>query len=234
MNAAVTEQLSPDDIIGIKDNIEEPKRESFAACGKNPMVLTDIYQEQINIAIWQRSITKTLSNAVSQFLQANEKFERSITLSPSSAYADLEELTKGTAPRALLENMAELVDMFCCLFDLKRAGLRLAILDTAMCPRFHVDRVPCRLVTTYHGLATEWLPNHLIDRAKLGHGSLGRPDSVSGLYSREANVQQLTAGDVALLKGERWEGNERTALVHRSPTLLSDEKRLFLSLDFSD
>ncbi|MCZ8485672.1 DUF1826 domain-containing protein [Vibrio lentus] len=23
-----------------------------------------------------------------------------------------------------------------------------------MCPRFHFDQVPCRLVTTYHGVAT--------------------------------------------------------------------------------
>lgn len=56
-----------------------------------------------------------------------------------------------------------MVDMFCCLFELKRAGLRLTVLDRAMCPRFHVDRVPCRLVTTYLGAATEWLPHTVAD-----------------------------------------------------------------------
>ena len=247
MNAALTEQLTTDSCIdveaedkveikvkdGFKKEIESAQGQSLSS-GNNPTVMTDIYKEQINIAIWRRSINTELRNAVSHFLEANEKFEKSVTLSPQNAYAELEALTKGMAPKVFLDNMAELVDMFCCLFDLKRAGLRLAILDKAMCPRFHVDRVPCRLVTTYQGLATEWLPNHAINRTKLGHGSNGRPDSVSGLYVREASVQQLSSGDVALLKGERWEGNEETGLVHRSPTLLSDERRLFLSLDFSD
>jgi hypothetical protein len=35
------------------------------------------------------------------------------------------------------------------------------------------------------------------------------------------------------LKGERWEGNENAGLVHRSPVLLSGERRLILTLDFS-
>ena len=235
MNAALSEQLSTGSSVEVNIELEaELSPDQSSATGKHPTVLTEIYKEPINIAIWQRSASKELSHAVSQFLDAHEKFEKSITLSPQTAYAELEEITKGTAPKVFLDNMAELVDMFCCLFDLKRAGLRLAILNTAMCPRFHVDKVPCRLVTTYHGLATEWLPNHALNRAKLGHGSNGRPDSVSGLYARETSVQQLTCGDVALLKGERWAGNEKTGLVHRSPTLLSDERRLFLSLDFSD
>ena len=44
------------------------------------------------------------------------------------------------------QDIAQLVDKFFCLFDLKRAALRFLVLDRAMCPRFHVDRVPYRLV----------------------------------------------------------------------------------------
>jgi len=105
-------------------------------------------------------------------------------------------------------------------------------LNKAMCPRFHVDQVPCRLVTTYHGVATQWLPNDLVDRSKLGRGSNGKPDSESGLYSHESDIEQLSSGDVALLKGERWSGNENAGLVHCSPVTSFNETRLLLTLDF--
>ena len=133
----------------------------------------------------------------------------------------------------LSEDIAELVDMFCCLFDLGRVGLRLTVLDKAMCPKFHVDKVPCRLVTTYQGSATDWLPHNKVDRSKLGHGSEGKPDEQSGLFSKMDDIQHLTAGDVALLKGESWEGNEGAGLVHRSPSLSAGESRLLLTLDMS-
>lgn len=92
--------------------------------------------------------------------------------------------------------------MFCYLFDLKQTGLRLAALDNAMCPKFHVDKIPCRLVTTYHGVATQWLPHHVADRSKLGSGSNGLPDDETGLHPHQKHIQQLNDGDVALLKGE--------------------------------
>jgi len=87
-------------------------------------------------------------------------------------------------------------------------------------------------VTTYHGVATQWLPNESVDRSKLGRGSNGQPDSVSGLYNDESDIQKMASGDVALLKGERWSGNENRGLVHRSPVTSSNETRLLLTLDF--
>jgi hypothetical protein len=143
----------------------------------------------------------------------------------------------------LSKDIAQLVDMFCCLFDLKRAGLRLTVLDRAMCPRFHVDKVPCRLVTTYQGIATEWLPHQCVDRSKLGFGNEGMSDEKSGLFQQSEDIQRLYKGEVALLKGEGWEGNEGAGLVHRSPSMsasnqsiwanTASESRLLLTLDFN-
>ena len=132
----------------------------------------------------------------------------------------------------LRDDILELVDMFCCLFGLERTGLRLAILDRAMCPRFHVDHVPCRLLKTYTGIATQWIPHEFVDRTRLGVNSHVQPDEISGLFQRETDIENLQSGHVALLKGERWEGNEGTGLVHRSPGLDVRERRLLLSLDF--
>ena len=103
-----------------------------------------------------------------------------------------------------------------------------------MCPKFHVDRVPCRLVTTLLGTATEWLPNDKVNRSKLGAGGKGLADSDSGIMQSPLDIKQLNPGDVALLKGEAWYNNEMRGLVHRSPMVLNNEKRLLLTLDFMD
>lgn len=100
-----------------------------------------------------------------------------------------------------------------------------------MCPRFHVDWIPYRLITTYRSVATEWLPHHLVDRSKLGANSNGVPDAVSGLYPLASDINQLQCGDVALLKGERWPNNEGAGLVHRSPNVPMGETRLVLTLN---
>ena len=92
--------------------------------------------------------------------------------------------------------------MFCCLFDLKRVGLRLTTLHHAMCPRFHVDNIPYRLVTTYGGTGTQWLPHQVVDRRKLGTGNQGLSDDLSGLYKNGTTVEQLVCAHVALLKDE--------------------------------
>ena len=84
----------------------------------------------------------------------------------------------------------------------------------------------------YWGCRVSKLTRPLFNREKLGVGSKGKTDSESGIYANSSDIQQLTAGDVALLKGESWMGNEGGGLVHRSPQLSKDNKRLLLTLDF--
>lgn len=204
------------------------------AYGDSPKVLADVFEEDINIAIWRRATSDSLRKAIADFLATNPRLETSIAVSADDTAAALREVTNGQIPSELADDIADLVGMFCYLLGLDRAGLRLATLDRAMCPRFHVDRVPCRLVTTYAGIATEWLPHIAVDRSKLGSGSKGLPDAESGLYEQEDDVQKLDCTDVALLKGESWPGNEGAGLVHRSPAVPAGQKRLLLTLDVTD
>ena len=201
--------------------------------GIEPTVLTNVYQEETNIVIWQRQLSPALQNSVNAFLQSQPDFQASMTVTPQTVLSSIAEVMGGDGQSELSENIAELVDIFCCLFDLRRTGLRLTALNRAMCPKCHVDRVPCRLVTTYQGAATEWLPHKSVNREKLGMGSQGKPDSESGLYQNQQEIQKLGCGDVALLKGELWEGNENAGLVHRSPAVSVNQHRLLLTLDFS-
>ena len=204
-----------------------------ASEGANPGVLGDIYQDLHNIAIWRRELSDDLLAEVDELLQSKASLQIAMNVAPQDALtAVYDALQQHPCASGLSEDIAALVEMFGCLFDLDRVGLRLAALDHAMCPRFHVDKVPCRLVTTYRGKATQWLPHHLCDRSKLGPGNNGLPDEMSGIYQSANDIQRLSYGDVALIKGERWEGNEGAGLVHRSPLPKPGEKRLLLTLDF--
>ncbi len=207
-----------------------------ASEGDTPETFTDIYQEDINIAIWQRKLTDDLALATKDILTSATRIEIAEAVTANSVRSMLcNKLGNSNAVMMLSDDISLLVDMFCCLFDLKGAGLRLTSLDRAMCPRFHFDRIPCRLVTTYYGNGTEWLPNHLVNRSKLGAGNQGKPDELSGLFHNIDDIRQLGQGDVALLKGEYWHDNEGAGVVHRSPVKPEDsfnERRLLLTLDF--
>ena len=206
--------------------------ERRAAIGTNPDVLTDIYQNYVNMAIWQRQISTSL-NAECLSLLANKQFTGEQLILSTDKSSCLEELLPALSRYPnLLEDMQTLVDMFSCLFDPESIGLRLTPLSKSMCPKFHVDRVPCRLITTYIGAGTEWLQHSDVDRSKLGAGSGGLSDADSGLYPNIDSIKTLSSGDTALLKGESWEGNEGGGLVHRSPTVDTEQRRLLLTLDF--
>ena len=196
-------------------------------------VLADIYRDDCNLAIWRRTLSPALQEYVEAFLQNNVKFQVSLSLSPQSALTGLRKTLGNSAETASLAgDIAELVDMYCYLFDTKLVGLRLTALQKPMCPRFHVDQVPCRLVTTFQGPATEWLPHDRVaDRSKLGRGSEGKPDEFSGLIRHASDIHRAAPGEVLLLKGERWEGNEGAGLVHRSPGIADGGMRLLLTLD---
>ncbi|SBS34806.1 hypothetical protein MAQ5080_02980 [Marinomonas aquimarina] len=196
--------------------------------------LAGIYQDDVNLMVWQRDLESDTEQAVAALLQAGQNFSLNQIVTPENVTQSLELGLPATEGReALIRDIALLVDAYCCLFDLDTTGLRLTQVDRAMCPRFHVDQVPCRLITTYQGPATQWLEEQHLNRQKLGRGSNGQPDSSSGLIKADADIQQISVGDVALLKGERWEGNEGCGIVHRSPGVENGQYRLLLTLDMA-
>lgn len=93
-----------------------------------------------------------------------------------------------------------------------------------MCPRFHVDHVPVRLITTYSGIGSQWLREGVMDRRQLG-----KPEAEP---LQDSLIEQISSGDVALFKGEKWHGNEGFGLIHRSPQAAPGERRLILTLDW--
>ncbi len=206
-------------------------------CSAELADLSHIYAEQVNICIIERP---WLDPQVSLFTQSAlaraEDIHETRVLDPG--HFDFESLLPHLLNlpgyQVFCQDLAGLTQIFCDLFELRQVGLRLRTLDQPMCPKFHVDHVPCRLVTTYGGVGTEWLEDWAVDRTRLGVNSHGLDDVRFGVIKDPGAVQTMPAYAVGLLKGTRWEGNEQHGAVHRSPATTSDcSRRLLLTLDFA-
>lgn len=198
--------------------------------GDTPAIFSQVLEDDVNLAVWQRQLPAHIEDFGALLLSLNEPLAEAITLETSdddvlpglhnfaSAYADLE------GYEGFIADVSWLISAYACLLGAKRVGVRLRVLDKAMCPRFHVDHVPVRLITTYAGVGSQWLKEGAMDRRQLGDPQAEPRDT--------QKIRQISCGDVALLKGERWVGNEGQGLVHRSPQLQRDERRLLLTLDW--
>ncbi|MGE8359691.1 DUF1826 domain-containing protein [Pseudomonas sp.] len=198
--------------------------------GEQIQVLTEVLRDDVNLAVWQRQLPVQVADFASQVLIQGEPLAESMVLELPSADAepDLGGLVASYSDvpgqGAFLADVAWLVRAYACLLDAKRIGLRLRAMEKAMCPRFHVDHVPLRLITCFAGAGSLWLPEGAMARAQLGSAAA---EPVPG-----APIETIGTGHVALVKGERWVGNEGRGLIHRSPHPAAGERRLLLTLDW--
>ena len=197
--------------------------------------LSKIYDEKINILIWKRVINDKLLNASEYVLSKHPELAISEVIKPEEIKEILiQEIDSSEEVTSLSKDISEIVKLFCMLFNVNSVWLRLDAIDKPMCPRFHTDYLKCRLVSTYKGPATQWIPHNLVNHSKLGSGNEGKSDKESGLFLKDEDIKQLNIGDIGLLKGEAWEGNQGGGIVHRSPHSEDSKQRLYMTIDFVD
>jgi len=197
--------------------------------------LAQIYQTGINLCLVERQVDNELNSFVEHLLRRPNpvSFVESIDFASFDFFRLLPQAGHLPGYREFCKDAAALTALYCDLFELKRVGLRLNTLDHAMCPKFHVDSVTCRMVCTYGGPGTEWLEDAYADRRKLGSGSGGLSDELSGLILDDNAIHKMPPYAIGLLKGRLWEGNEHHGAIHRSPKLTPNSpRRLLLTLDF--
>lgn len=91
-------------------------------------------------------------------------------------------------------------------FERRMANLRIEVVDTQACPKFHCDNVYVRLVTTYVGPATEYQ------------------------FVGESAIQRAKPGSLVFLKGHQHP-THRDSVHHRSPAIPHGARRLCVVLD---
>ena len=115
-------------------------------------------------------------------------------------------------------DMAGICNIFCETLATSTIGFCLA--TQRACQRYHIDNVPLRLLVTYYGRGTEWVPDSAVDR--LAYDS-GMPNDK--ILTNNNARKFLNAWDIAIFRG----GPD--GLLHRTPDAALNRPSIFLRLD---
>ena len=200
--------------------------------------LAAVVDPAVQMVTWDRPTDAVVSQFARSVL-AEEAFEvrSKVAAAEIDEFDLIPDFAREAAPEAaelFADDVRSLMKIFADLTAASTVGFRLIRLDKAMCPRFHADYIPVRLLVTYSGQGSEWLADAEVDRDRLGAASGGLADGESGVMRPGAVIRQVPEQTVALLKGKTWFGNESKGAVHRSPALRDGERRVLLSLDVVD
>lgn len=206
----------------------EIKSFANASIGRDIKVLNDIHQDHINISIYERAF-QPMRDEILQFLT-----QQDIRLKLTG---DVEGLIQGFSDSLaeqdlphdwFLNDFSTLLKSFEKITEAKVFRVFFATVTSDMCRRFHTDVNKLRLLCTYAGPGTLWLPEEAIDR--YAHNSGKTNDEI---VTNTQLIQQVNTGDVAILKGALYPNAK--AAMHRSPSIEeANEKRLLLRIDIDD
>jgi len=189
--------------------------------------LQDIHLKSKNIAIYQRDI-KFLKKELKQI--AEQKIECRATGSVEEILSKLNDYLNSDIPGyvSLFEDISEIVKLFEKTTQASSFRLLLATVSTNMCSRFHTDINEIRLLCTYIGQGTLWLPEEAINQKALRTRGTNQE-----IVKNEELIQQVPTGDIVLLKGALYP--EANPILHRSPSIEKNgEKRLLLRIDTNE
>lgn len=187
-----------------------------AMLGSDAAILEDIRREACNLAIWERKLTADFAPLV-QGTPRDLRFDAGQEELPALLTAALGE-NAYAAPHlhaVLADDVALLAQHYCKVLGLARLEVRLEVVTTDSCRKFHADYVSARLITTYVGPGTDWLDPPEAEAV------------ARGVQPRRIN--RMKTGDVGLFKGKLATLHPA---IHRSPPISqSGEKRLLLVLN---
>ena len=165
-----------------------------------------------------------------------EKFFQTIIKSPfrvigkvykKNSTEDIESLLKNDVLEVLqvdpfykvwVSDMAQICEMFCDTLSSDAVGFCLG--TDRGCRRYHIDNVSMRLLVTYYGKGTEWLPDAAADRRAF---ELGEPNE--NILKVPSKRQYMNSWDIAIFRG----GSQ--GLLHRTPDIALKFPSLLLRLD---
>ncbi|MEM9001807.1 MAG: DUF1826 domain-containing protein [Bacteroidota bacterium] len=198
-----------------------------AAIDNDTRILEDIHLNTKNIAIYQRG-TAPMKKGLAKAAQRAMEFRaigtvEEITLSLGNHFA---KVLPGHVD--LMEDILHLLGLFEQVAKVYTFRVVLARVGTTMCPRFHADNNQLRMLCTYYGPGTLWLPEHAVDRKAYQNGKGNQ-----NILLDESFVQQVDTGDVVILKGALYP--DATPILHRSPNIQKNSgERLLLTIDTNE
>lgn len=228
-------------MLATADSAQKPSSHRVALPQANPtpnnfdaLALLSIFNHEQQITVVERPT----SLIISQYLQSTTPllgrgFQLTLHAGESVTQHVLKQrlLPQHAGHEYLLADMELLAQLYFDLMGCPRVGLRLEVLQGAMCPKFHVDRTGIRLLCTYTGPGTEWLDDCYADRSQLGAHTPGQANIDASLVLDNKGLHQVPTFAIALLKGSLWQGNAHRGAIHRSPSVAIGKTRVMLAID---
>lgn len=139
---------------------------------------------------------------------------------------------RGETRRYLERDIAAQAHRLAGLLDRRHVHARLSVIADDACRKLHADHVSIRLLCTYVGPGTEWVEDADVVRSNLCRIDVDVPTANRSVLRRPDAIRRCGAGDVLLLKGDAYRGNQGRGAVHRSPPIEgSGTARLVLKID---
>jgi hypothetical protein len=177
--------------------VQAPRREALAG----------IRQPGINLAIWQRAVPGAVAAEIAGVDLCCLPEVRLVAPADALAVPLAAAMAAWAAP-ALMDDVLGLAADFAAIMATPAISVRLEAIAGDACRRWHADYVTARLITTYLGPGTDWLPD--------GAG--------------EGDARRLPTGAVAMFKGHGWA--PEAPIIHRSPPIAgTGQQRLVLVLN---
>lgn len=204
--------------------------------GNHSSVLRKIIFPEVNFVLWQRNISQFLDPWASEIrwdkteLLEGEVKRESLESFERDLFKELKKwrTREPDFTRWVTDDMCSNIKLFMDATHAREVSVSIEPVTHDKCRLFHTDKNLLRMLCTYTGEGTLWIPNHKVDRKFLGLGN--NEDIVLDPLS----IYQAPKLDVLVLKGERWPNNSLGGAVHRSPPMRADGKRLLLRVDFKN
>jgi hypothetical protein len=196
--------------------------------------LAELRRPEVNLVLWPRPTDPWMTGLSALF---ERDASGSLCLdAPTSAldplFAPFARLLAAPTLQLLRRDVGLLVGALFRAIRPAHVDVSLAVVRDDACRKFHVDRRHARMLCTYAGPGTHWVPNHAVDRAALADDRLDVARANAAIVPDPREIRSMPSPWVALLKGAAWPGNEQHGLVHRSPPLAATGLcRLVLTAD---
>lgn len=184
---------------------------------KQPGILKQLYRDDVNLVSWRRELPSDLEEQLLEWTSSSPaEFNEILSMQSYDLSAAMRGL-KEPARAWLTTDVRNLLTRFTDFTSSNHLRVSFGAVRTDQCRKFHVDSIRYRLLTTYMGPGTEWLPDDAVRREALGRASIHLEDPNKAIVRDPAAVRRAVAGEVIVMKGARHP-NQRGA-VHRSPPI---------------
>lgn len=185
--------------------------------GTSSAILSELEQPEVNLVTWRRRVPISVQRGLAGWAAINPSAFDDVLRVRACELALLLAGMAASLSRRMHGELLTLFTMFAGFSRASRVRVTFGVVRSDRCRKFHVDYARYRLITTYIGPGTQWLPEAAVNRAALA-GLIPCPmEANRAIVRSEDAIQHATPGDVLVMKGELHHG--ALGAVHRSPPI---------------